>query len=167
MSSKEEMLRQQLLELLGDLPDMSAAVQSTSVAMEEHDHYILEKLVLDLNGIEPVPAYFVRLKEVHGPLPTVLYNHAHGGNYVLGKDELVDGRAGQQRPPYGEALTRAGYAVLCIDTWAFGERRGRCGNGRRFRTASSWEDGDEESGEMVAGAVRGARGNGVYCTTGF
>jgi hypothetical protein len=55
----------------------------------------------------------------------ILYNHAHGGDYVLGKDELLLGRKALLAPNYAEALTSEGYAVLCIDTWLFGERRGR------------------------------------------
>jgi len=43
----------------------------------------------------------------------------------LGKDELIQGREALQVPPYAMALTQMGYAALCIDTWAFGERRGR------------------------------------------
>jgi dienelactone hydrolase len=46
-------------------------------------------------------------------------------DYVLGKDEVLRGRELLQDPPYGEVLASAGYAVLCLDMWAFGERRGR------------------------------------------
>ncbi len=60
-----------------------------------------------------------------GPLPVILYNHAHGGVYDLGKEELLAGRPALQDPPYAFALAHAGYASLCIDTWLFGERRGR------------------------------------------
>ena len=62
----------------------------------------------------------------------ILYNHAHGGDYVLGKDELLVGRKVLQRPPYADVLTSLGYAALCIDAWAFGERRGRS-EGEIFR----------------------------------
>ncbi len=48
--------------------------------------------MLDLNGVEAVPAYFVRPREATGRLPVILYNHAHGGDYELGKDELLRGR---------------------------------------------------------------------------
>jgi hypothetical protein len=84
-------------------------------------------LQLDLNGIEPVPAYFTRPREAPAGrrLPVVVYNHAHGGDYVLGKDELVRGRSHLRQPPYAEALAAAGVAALCIDAWNFGERRGR------------------------------------------
>jgi len=117
--------RRQLYELLGDLPDPSRSISATQVMEEEHDFYVLEKLVLDLNGIEPVPAYFVRPRRSAGRLPALLYHHAHGLDYRLGKDELLIGRRELQQPPYAQELARRGYAALCIDAWAFGERQGR------------------------------------------
>jgi dienelactone hydrolase len=79
--------------------------------------------VLDLNGIESVPAYLVR-PLTDGPYPCMLYNHAHGGDYYLGKDELIRGRTLLQEPPYAQVLAEKGIAALCFDTWCFGERRG-------------------------------------------
>ena len=117
--------RQDLYALMGDLPERTGPVSAVKVSEEERDAYVLERLVLDLNGIEPAPAYFVRPKGGEGFHPVVLYNHAHGGDYVLGKDELIHGRDALQDPPYADELARRGYAALCIDTWAFGERRGR------------------------------------------
>jgi hypothetical protein len=117
--------RRQLYILLGDLPNPPRKVSATRLAKEERDSYVLERLVLDLNGIESVPAYFVRPPGQNGPLPTILYNHAHGLNYALGKDELLAGRIELQDPPYAQELTRRGFAALCFDTWGFGERRGR------------------------------------------
>jgi dienelactone hydrolase len=117
--------RDELLGLLGDLPDRSDPIGATTISMEEHGSYVLEKLVLDLNGLEPVPAYFTRPIGATGRLPLVIYHHAHGGNYVLGKDELLAGREALQKPPYAEELARAGYAAICIDAWLFCERRGR------------------------------------------
>jgi dienelactone hydrolase len=117
--------RRALVDLLGDLPDRSRPVGARPIAEEARDGYRLEKLLLDLNGVEPVPAYFVRPRAAAGRLPVVLFNHSHGGNYVLGKDELLAGREYLQAPPYAEALTERGYAALAIDHWLFGERRGR------------------------------------------
>jgi len=116
--------RKQLYRLLGDLP-LRKKISATTLEMEERDEYVLEKLTLDLNGIEPVPAYFVKPRNIKGQMPVVLYNHAHGGCYELGKDELLKGNGYIQCPPYAEALTRLGYGALCIDHWVFGERRGR------------------------------------------
>ena len=117
--------RQELYALLGDLPPRDASLSARVIKVEEHDGYILETLDLDLNGIERVPAYFAHPQdEVHNA-PAVLYHHAHGGDWALGKDEFVRGRAAIQSPPYAKALTDLGYCALCIDTWNFGERRGR------------------------------------------
>jgi hypothetical protein len=121
----QERRRQQLYSLLGDLPDPSQKISATKLAEEERGSYVLERLVLDLNGIESVPAYFVRPSGQDGPLPAVLYNHAHGLDYALGKDELLSGRIELYEPPYAQELTRKGYAAFCFDTWAFGERQGR------------------------------------------
>ncbi len=125
MTKEFEAQRAELYNLLGDLPPRDRAISAKLVASEERDQYTLEKLSLDLNGFESVPAYFVKPKNASGPMPTVLYNHSHGGNYMLGKDELLVGREYLQQPPYAEALARAGYAALCCDMWLFGERRGR------------------------------------------
>ena len=117
--------RSELYALLGDLPPRERPIGSVKVGEWDRDDYVLEILTLDLNGYELVPAYFVRPRQVGAPWPTILYNHAHGGDYVLGKDELLYGRDLLCRPSYAESLTKQGYAALCIDAWAFGERRGR------------------------------------------
>jgi dienelactone hydrolase len=121
----QEMRRKELYRLLGDVPDRQRPIKVLQHSQEEKPAYILEKLVLDLNGFEPVPAYFVRPKEMKGRIPAILYNHAHGGEYDLGKDELIKGRSLLQQPPYAEVLTSMGYCALCIDTWVFGERAKR------------------------------------------
>ena len=117
--------RTELYGLLGDLPACDRAVSAVTIAEEDRGAYVLEKLLLDLNGVEPAPAYFTRPHGQAGTMPVVLYNHAHGGQYDIGKEEFLDGRGGIQQPPYAEVLARMGIGGLCIDTWAFGERRGR------------------------------------------
>lgn len=117
--------RQELYALLGDLPPRTGPPTARTIAEERYDAYTLETLVLDLNGLEAVPALFVRPHHAAGRVPVVLYNHAHGGDYRLGKTELVRGRDALQPPPYAQALAERGYGALCIDAWAFGDRRGR------------------------------------------
>lgn len=117
--------RQELYSLLGDLPDRDRAISARIVDRRVTPAYRLEKLVLDLNGIEPVPAYLTSPLEATGPLPAIIYNHAHGSEYHIGKEEIISGRTFMQQPPYAEALADLGYATLCIDHWAFGERSGR------------------------------------------
>jgi dienelactone hydrolase len=124
MQTNSDLRRRELYALLGDLPPCDRTPSATLVTREEHEEYILETLALDLNGTEIVPAYFVKPKE-GTRFPTILYNHAHGGNYAIGKSELLLGRPALQKLPYAEALTSVGFAALCIDHWGFGERRGR------------------------------------------
>jgi dienelactone hydrolase len=125
MATDASILREELWGLLGDLPGREAPVSCTVVAVEEREDYVLEVLRLELNGIETVPAFFARPRGVEGPLPTVLFNHSHGGAYGRGKNELTGGADYLQDPPYAVALTRAGYNALCIDAWALGGRQGR------------------------------------------
>ena len=116
--------RRELYALLGDLPPRHRPVAAEVIAQEEREDYLLDVLRLDLNGVEPVPAYYTRPLGRPGPFPVVVYNHAHGGDYVRGKDELLLGHSALQHPSYAVALARRGCAALCIDQWNFGERRG-------------------------------------------
>ncbi|MEC6747978.1 prolyl oligopeptidase family serine peptidase [Marinilactibacillus sp. XAAS-LB27] len=118
------MSREKLFSLLGQRPE-SAISQSIQVNEEVTPDYVIETLLLELNGIESVPAYFIKPIEVNGKLPVVIYNHSHGGNYALGKEEVIKGNGYLQERPFAEELTRMGYGVLAIDAWGFGERSGK------------------------------------------
>ena len=124
-SGKPVNRREELYGLLGDVPERNRPISAKTLSTETRDGYVVEKLVLDLNGLEAVPAYFVRPVDMTGRRPTILYHHAHGGDYKLGKDELTKGRSLIQNPPYAKLLTSMGYCALCADTWVFGERATR------------------------------------------
>lgn len=115
--------RKELYSLLGDLPDRRRKVTAESHGVDTSRGFQLEKLTLDLNGIEKVPAYFVKPAGARGKTPAVLFHHWHGGEYKLGKDEML--RPKKDIPSWAEAITREGYSALCVDTWAFGERATR------------------------------------------
>jgi acetyl esterase/lipase len=114
--------RRELYALLGALPPRTHPIRATKRSEGERDGYILETWDLDLNGIENVPAYLARPKNLTGRAPAVLFNHSHGGGYKIGKTEFVQGREYLQPTPYAKALTDLGYVALCIDHWVFGER---------------------------------------------
>jgi dienelactone hydrolase len=122
-SCRDDVLRRaQLYELLGDLPDRARGISARQRSEEERDGYVLESWVLDLNGLEDVPAYLARPKEASGAAPAILFDHSHGGGYDIGKREFVEGREYMQPTPWARALTSAGYVALAIDHWCFGER---------------------------------------------
>jgi len=58
--------RKRLYSLMGDLPARGRKISARIVSTEERPGFVLEKLVLDLNGLEPAPAWFVRPKQVKG-----------------------------------------------------------------------------------------------------
>ena len=124
-TSRQEERRAELYGLLGDLPQRDRPISARLISQRERDGYLLETLVLDLNGFEEVPAYFAKPLRSSGPTPCILYNHAHGGKYEIGKEELIAGRSQLQSPCYAEALTSQGWSTLCIDSWVFGQRQGR------------------------------------------
>lgn len=114
--------REELMGLLGKLPSRTKPIQAHLLQEQENSSYILEKLVLELNDREPVPAYFLRAKHAGPRSPVMLYNHSHGGRYKVGKEELLSPAPYMNEVSYGESLTQLGISVLCIDAWAFGER---------------------------------------------
>src|ERR1700755_1250531 len=77
--------RKELWELLGDLPWEHNPGPAKLVSKEEQEDYTLERLVLDLNGVEPVPALLLIPRKRQEPAPGLLYIHWHGGMYDLGK----------------------------------------------------------------------------------
>ncbi|GIP27766.1 putative hydrolase YtaP [Paenibacillus sp. J23TS9] len=118
------MEQDQLKKLLGEQPEDSP-ISAELLKREEYDGYLLESLLLDLNGIERVPAYFAKPQSGTGPFPLVVFNHSHGGNYTNGRKEMLHGSSYLQQPSFAKVLTDMGYAVCCIDMWGFNERGGK------------------------------------------
>jgi dienelactone hydrolase len=114
--------RDDLWRLLGARPWHGDGVAGERLASEERDQAVVEHWRLHLNAEQPVPALLLRPRDA-APRGVVLYCHAHGNRFHIGKDELLIGRPALQSPPYGEALTARGWAVLAVDHWGFGERR--------------------------------------------
>ncbi|MFO1317470.1 MAG: hypothetical protein U1F58_17905 [Burkholderiales bacterium] len=110
--------RRRLLSLLGELPPRAPATPGQCVDVTPRGDAVVERWTLDLAGT-PVPALLVAPPS---PRAVVLYCHAHGQRFDVGKDELVVGRPALASPPYGDALAAIGVAALAIDHLGFGER---------------------------------------------
>ncbi|MCX7705543.1 MAG: dienelactone hydrolase family protein [bacterium] len=117
--------RKLLYDLLGKLPERNRPVSGEVFTFQKYETFILEQLVLDLNGIEPVPAYLAKPLLEKEKFPVIVFNHAHGGRYEIGKDELMLKQNALGGKSWAELLTSAGFAVLSIDCWNFGDRSGR------------------------------------------
>jgi acetyl xylan esterase AXE1 len=131
--SHQEKRRKELWGLLGDLPWNHKPGPARLVSKEDHDTYTLERLVLDLNGIEPVPAVLLIPKKRREKAPGLLFIHWHAGMYDLGKEQLLRGVDAQ--PAYAPVLAEKGIVTLAIDSWCFGERKHEKDGGEGEQTA--------------------------------
>jgi hypothetical protein len=113
--------RKELWILLGDLPWDYQPRPPKVIKVEQHPGYHLERLVLDLNGLEPVPALLLIPDKRQDPAPGLLFIHWHGGMYDLGKEQLLQGTNVQQA--YAPVCAEKGLVTLAIDSWCFGERK--------------------------------------------
>jgi len=117
----QERRRKELWGLLGDLPWQHRPSSAKVVGTERHDGYTLERLTLDLNGEEPVPALLLIPDKRDAHAPGMLHIHWHAGMYGLGKEQLLRGVEAQ--PAYAPVLAAKGIVTLAIDSWCFGERQ--------------------------------------------
>ena len=115
-------LRRKLWRLLGDLPGLftpKAAIEEK----QSRDGYWLERFTFDNGTGDTVYGYILIPSGHNGRGPAILYHHQHGGMYERGKEEVITKTYTKLGFATGEALARAGYVVLCIDAYAFGQRR--------------------------------------------
>ncbi len=113
--------RKELWRLLGDLPWDHKPGPAVVLATEKHEGYTLERMVLDLNGVEPVPALLLIPDKRPARAPGLLFIHWHAGVYDLGKEQLLTGVTAQ--PAYAPVCAEKGIVTLAIDSWCFGERK--------------------------------------------
>jgi hypothetical protein len=113
--------RKELWGLLGDLPWQHEPAPAKLLKTEKHTGYTLERLELDLNGFEPVPALLLLPEKRSERAPGLLFIHWHGGMYDLGKEQLLLGVKAQ--PAYAPVCAEKGLVTLAIDSWCFGERK--------------------------------------------
>jgi hypothetical protein len=116
-------LRKTLWRLLGDMPPVTKP-QPTLLSREQRPGYTLEHFSFDNGAGDTVYGYLLIPTGRTGRGPAVLYHHVHTSQARLGKEEIITksiGKSPELIP--GEELTRAGYVVMCIDAYGFGERR--------------------------------------------
>jgi len=115
-------LRKTLRGLLGHLPGRFTPEVSI-LKQEKREDYLLERFSFD-NGVgDTVYGYLLIPTRHQGRGPAILYHHYHGGKYKQGKEEVITKAFSQLSFAPGEELVRQGYVVMCIDAYAFGERR--------------------------------------------
>jgi dienelactone hydrolase len=120
---RRQVIRQDLIQLMGNLPARPAVPEVRTILRTDKEDYHLEKFEFDNGAGATVPGYFLIPKNGKAKHPAIFYCHWHGGNYDLGKEEIFTTHHTPQVP--AEALVKAGYAVMAVDAYCFGERSGK------------------------------------------
>lgn len=116
-------MKPSLLELLGER-SYPEVLEGTLLFSEIYDGYRIERYMLKLNNLELVPTICCLPLEEKSTYPVVLYQHSHGGDFKIGKKELIHGASHLFEKSFAKELTDLGYAVWAIDAWGFEERAG-------------------------------------------
>lgn len=117
-------IRKKLSALLGDLPQRPPLSAFKVTARVDLDDHARETIEFDNGAGETVRGYCFIPKNASRDkkAPAILYCHWHGGQYDVGKMELLQTNATPVVP--GPAFAKAGYVVLGIDAACFGDRNG-------------------------------------------
>lgn len=122
--------RAKLWQLLGDIPK-PALPQVTLISTRREATYTLEHFRFINSVGDTVFGYCILPNDLEVPAPAVLYHHEHGGKYHLGKDAAIRIRENGYAP--GLALADAGFVVMAIDAYGFGQREHQGPAGERER----------------------------------
>ena len=84
-------LRKNLLTLL-KIDNKNNFFKKKLISKTNWNNYVLEDWIFIKNKKERIPFYFIKPDQTN-VFPAVLYCHAHGGNYSIGRNELLNGRS--------------------------------------------------------------------------
>lgn len=117
-------IRAKLSELIGDLPPRPPVSSFQVISKEDKGCYTQETIQFDNGAGEIVKGFVFVPKQAtaQSKAPAILYCHWHGGQYDIGKQEMLQTNATPVAA--GPALAEAGYVVIGIDAPCFGERNG-------------------------------------------
>jgi len=123
----------------------------TQCGVSDCHGWVLEELRFEGVRGETIPALFLRPQNGTPPVPALVYAHAHGNRYSIGREELVQGRPSLQGP-YARDLVALGVSALCLEMPCFGTRQ-HPGESERAKTAL-WR-GETLFGQMLAEQMMG------------
>jgi dienelactone hydrolase len=108
-----------LIQLLGSIPARPKQLSVKTILTEKKNGYVLEKLMIDNEVDGWIPAYLAIPENAKGKVPVVLGLHGHGSS-----KENIFGYNSNTAQNVLALLISNGYAVMAIDSYFNGERRG-------------------------------------------
>jgi dienelactone hydrolase len=112
-------VRETLGQLLGDIPSRPKQLKVRTISKENRNGYTFEKFVIDNEVDGFIPGYLAIPVGVKGKVPLVIGLHGHGSS----KDNVF-GSDPETHQNVLALLVSNGYAVMAIDSYFNGERRG-------------------------------------------
>lgn len=112
-------IRKTLEELLGAIPERPKNPEVKIIYRKEMEGYTLEKFLINNEVDSWIPCYLAIPKNVKGKVPVILSMHGHGSS----KDNIF-GFADNTAQDVLALLITNGFAVMAIDSYFNGERRG-------------------------------------------
>ena len=113
-------VKETLIELLGDIPPRPEHLNVKTEFKEERNGYIIEKFFIDNEVDSWIPAYIAIPSNVKGKVPIILGLHGHSSS----KDNIF-GSNSETAQDVLALLISNGFAVMAIDSYFNGERRGQ------------------------------------------
>jgi hypothetical protein len=121
---------------LGDLPKRPSAPRARIISRELRRGYTLEKLAID-NGVDgAVTSLLLIPEERTGRVPAILWLHSSTPDKT---QVLIPGTNGGEEP-LGEAIVKAGYAVMASDSYWHRDRAGTGSSGAAESGRAEQED---------------------------
>ena len=142
--------RKKLFKLLKINKNECKFVNANLIFKKNFKNNILEDWEFTNLNNEKIPAYFIKPQNKK-TYPGIIYCHAHGGKYSMGRSELIKGRKSLLNN-YGSFLSSLGYASLCIEMPCFGRRQKP--NESSLAKALSWQ-GKTLYGKMISELISG------------
>jgi dienelactone hydrolase len=126
-------VRETLQKLLGDIPPRPKQLRIKTISREERNGYVLEKFLIDNEVDSQIPGYLAIPSKRNGRVPVILGLHGHSSS----KENIIGSDSNTAQDVLALLISN-GYAVMAIDSYFNGERRGQGPSGtKEMQTNSS------------------------------
>ncbi len=113
-------IKETLNDLLGNIPARPEKLKVNTISRVQKNGYILEKIMIDNEVDSWITGYLAIPSEAKGKVPVILGMHGHGSS-----KENIFGYDSNTAQDVLALLITHGYAVMAIDSYFNGERRGQ------------------------------------------
>lgn len=113
-------VKETIEKLLGEIPPRPMKLKVKTVFREERNGYILEKFIIDNEVDSWIPGYLAIPSNIKGKVPVIVGLHGHSSS-----KENIFGSDSNTAQDVLALLTSNGFAVMAIDSYFNGERRGQ------------------------------------------